>query len=116
LQVLNEVIGRIVIKNTADGIFIIVERNDGIAAPGFPEDLCAVEGVGMLDPTNCLAGTDTVGVVGVGVTVKGLQLSTLFPSQSVTQASKRIALLVAVYNYSSGMSISEKQPHPERCG
>ena len=70
----------------------------------------------MLDTCDRLAGTDTVGVVGVGVAVKLLQLTTLLPGQLMAQISKRITLLVTVYNYSSGMSISEKQPHPERCG
>ena len=70
----------------------------------------------MLDTCDRLAGTNTVGVVGVGVAVKALQLATLLPGQSMTQISKRITLLTPVYNYSSGMSISEKQPHLERCG
>ena len=70
----------------------------------------------MSNSVNRLAGTDTVGVVGVGVAVKLLQLAALLPGQLMAQISKRIALLTPVYNYSSGMSISEKQPHLERCG
>ena len=46
----------------------------------------------MLDSTNCLTGTDAVGVVGIGVAVEGLQLSTLFPSQSMTEIGSRVAL------------------------
>ena len=75
----------------------------------------------MLDTCDRLTGTDTVGVVGVGdcgfVDLNELlQLTALLPGQSMAQVSERVALLVTVYNYSSGMSISEKQPHPERCG
>ena len=70
----------------------------------------------MLDTCDRLAGTNTVGVVGVGVAVKDLQLATLLPGQLMAQIRGRVALLVTVYNYSSVMSISEKQPHPERCG
>ena len=46
----------------------------------------------MLDTCDRLAGTDTVGVVGVGVAVKLLQLATLLPGQGMTQIGGRITL------------------------
>jgi hypothetical protein len=70
----------------------------------------------VLHTGNRLAGTDTVGVVGVGVAVKALQLATLLPGQSMAQVSERVALLMLVYPHFPVMSILEKQPHPERCG
>ena len=75
----------------------------------------------MLDTGDRLAGTNTVGVISVGdcgfVDLNELlQLTALLPGQGMAQIGGGIALLVTVYNYSSGMSISEKQPHPERCG
>ena len=70
------------------------------------QDLGDIQNVIMLDATHSLAGTDTVGVVGVGVAVKLLQLATFFPSQGVTKVRNGVALLAPVYNYSSGMSIS----------
>ena len=51
----------------------------------------------MLDTCDRLAGTDTVGVVGVGVAVKALQLTTLLPGQLMAQIGGRIALPISVY-------------------
>ena len=48
----------------------------------------------MLDTVHRLAGTDTVGVVGVGVVVKGLQLPALLPGQDVAKVRSGVALLV----------------------
>ena len=39
----------------------------------------------MLHTVDGLGGTDTVGVVGVGIAIEGFQLPTLFPCQSVAQ-------------------------------
>ena len=124
LQVLLEVVGLTVVDNTADRILVIIQRNQNILVslclliivPALTQDLGAIQDVIMLDTCDRLAGTDTVGIVSVGVAVKLLQLAALLPGQLMAQIGKRIALLVTVYNYSSGMSISEKQPHPERCG
>ena len=124
LQVLLEIIGLAVVDNTADRVLIVIQRNQNILislssliiVPALTQDLGAIQEVIMLDTCDRLAGTNTVGVVGVGVAVKLLQLAALLPGQLMAQISERIALLVTVYNYFSGMSISEKQPHPERCG
>ena len=124
LQVLLEVVGLTVVNNAADRILVIIQRNQNILislrnliiVPALTQDLGAIQEVIMLDTGDRLAGTDTVGVVGVGVAVKLLQLAAFFPSQGVTEVRNEVALLTPVYNYFSGMSISEKQPHPERCG
>ena len=116
LQVLLEVVGLTVVDNTTNRILIVVQRNQRVVAPGLSQDLGAIQDVIMLDTCDRLAGTDAVGIVGVGVTVKALQLAALLPGQGMTQIGGRITLLVTVYTYSQGMSILEKQPHPERCG
>ena len=124
LQVLLEVVGLAVVDDTADRVLIVIQRNQDILislrslviVPALTQNLGAIQEVIMLDTCDRLAGTDTVGVVGVGVAVKALQLAALLPGQLMAQTGGGIALLVTVYNYSSGMSISEKQPHPERCG
>ena len=124
LQVLLEVVRFTVVDNTADGILIVIQRNQNILislrnliiVPALTQDLGAIQNVIMLDAAHSLAGTNTVGVVGIGVAVKPLQLAALLPGQLMAQTGGRITLLVTVYTYSQGMSISEKQPHPERCG
>ena len=124
LQILLEIVGLAVVDDTADRVLIVIQRNQDILislrslviVPGLTQDLGAIQDVIMLDTCDRLAGTDTVGVVGVGVAVKLLQLAAFFPSQGVTEVRNEVALLTPVYNYFSGMSILEKQPHPERCG
>ena len=75
LQILDEVVGNIVVKNTANAVLVVVQRNEGVFAPSFFEDLGAVQRVGMRYTTHRLAGTNTVGVIGVGVAVEGRKLS-----------------------------------------
>ena len=124
LQVLLEVVRFTVVDNTADRILVIIQRNQNILislclliiVPALTQDLGAIQDVIMLDTCDRLTGTDTVGIVSVGVAVKALQLAAFFPSQGVTEVRNEVALLTPVYNYFSGMSILEKQPHPERCG
>ena len=124
LQILLEVVGLTVVDNTADRVLIVIQRNQNILislclliiVPALTQDLGAIQNVIMLDAAHSLAGTNTVGVVGIGVAVKPLQLAALLPGQLMAQTGGRITLLVTVYTYSQGMSISEKQPHPERCG
>ena len=89
LQVLDEVVGNIVVENTAYRILIIVERNKRIVPPCFTENFRAVKGVGMLNFADCFARPDTVGVVGVNIVVKGFQLSVFFPGQSMTEVRGR---------------------------
>ena len=48
----------------------------------------------MLHTVDGLGGTDTVGVVGVGIAVKGLELPTLFPCQSMAQITGGVTLCV----------------------
>ena len=48
----------------------------------------------MLHTVDGLGGTDTVGVVGVGIAVEGLELATLFPCQGMTQITGGVTLCV----------------------
>ena len=42
----------------------------------------------MLDAVYCLARSYAVCIIGIGVTIKGFELSALFPSQSVTEVGE----------------------------
>ena len=45
LQVLDEIVGNVVVKNTANSVLIIVERNKRIAVPSLTKNLSAVKGI-----------------------------------------------------------------------
>ena len=102
LQILQEVVGHIVVDDTADRILVIIQRNQNILislclliiVPALTQDLGAIQDVIMLDTCDRLAGTNTVGVVGVGVAVKALQLATLLPGQLMAQIRGRVALSI----------------------
>ena len=93
LEILVEVERRIIVKDTTDRLLVVVQRNQGIlvglcrliVVPALTQNLGAVQGIHMLNAIHGLAGTDAVGIVGIGVTVKGLQLSALFPGQRMAQ-------------------------------
>ena len=53
----------------------------------------------MLYSRNRFACSDAVRIVGIGIAVKGLELSAFFPSQSVTEIRDRIALRVIGNGY-----------------
>ena len=59
----------------------------------------------MLHAVDRLTGTNAVGVVGVGITVKGLELPPLFPSQGVTQIGGRIPLGIV----GNGLTVVSRQ-------
>ena len=51
LQILDEVVGNSVVKNTANAVLVVIEGNKSISIPSFAEDLGTVESiahVGML--------------------------------------------------------------------
>ena len=50
----------------------------------------------MLNTADRLARSDAVRIVGIGVIVKGLKLTTLFPSQSVTEVLNRVTLNIVL--------------------
>ena len=56
----------------------------------------------------CLARTNTVCVVGVFDVVKLLEQSTLFPSQSVTEIARRVAL--CYFHYTKPSEKSQEKP------
>jgi len=91
LQILKEVVGGIVVEDTADTVFVIVQGNQGVVAPGFAEDLYTIQRIGVLYPVNGLTGTDAIGVVGIGVAVKRLELSALFLRQVFTPIFDEVA-------------------------
>ena len=49
---------------------------------------------GMLDTANCFGRPDSVRIVCVSVSIKRLQLSSLFPSQCVPEVGCRVALCI----------------------
>ena len=51
----------------------------------------------MLNAVYSLARSDAVGVVGIYVVVKGLELSALLPRQRMTEVGSRVALRVVAY-------------------
>ena len=63
LEILVEIVCRTIVNDTANGLLIIVKRRHGAIAPGFLQDLSAVELVGVQYAVNFLTGTDAVGVV-----------------------------------------------------
>ena len=71
-----------------------MERNECIVAPSLAQNLCAIKGVGMLDTANCFGRPDSVCIVGVSVSIKRFKLSSLFPSQSMTEVGCRVALCI----------------------
>ena len=77
LQVLEEVIRFAIILDTAYRIFIVIHRDNGVAAPRFFEDFGTVQNKGMLDSIYSLTRSDPVGIVGVLGIIKGLELSAL---------------------------------------
>ena len=48
----------------------------------------------MLDSIDRLTCSDTVCIVGIGVAIKGLELTALFPGQRVTEIRGRISLYI----------------------
>ena len=94
LQVLDEVIRSVIVKDTADAVLVVIERDEGVVAPSFTQNLGAVERVGVLDASHRLARPDTVGVVGIGIAVKAMKLSALFPRQRVSEVGGRVALYI----------------------
>ena len=71
--------------NTTNAILIIVERNERVVTPDLTEDLGAVAGIGMENTIYLLACSDAVCVVGIFNVVKLFELTSLFPSQSMTE-------------------------------
>ena len=94
LKILDEVVGYVIVENTAHAVLVIVERNKRIAVPSLAENLSSVKRVLVLYTVYSLARSDTVCIVGVSVVVKRLKLSALFPSQSVTEIRGRVTLCI----------------------
>lgn len=94
LQVLDEVVGNVVIKNTAYSILVIVERNESVTIQSFAEDLGTVKGVSMENTVDLLAGSDAVCIVGVFDVIELLKLTALFPSQIMTEVGDRVAEVI----------------------
>ena len=63
LQVLVEVEGNTVVKNTANGVLVVIEGNNDVAIPLLAENLGAIKGIGVRDTIYSFACTNTVGIV-----------------------------------------------------
>lgn len=94
LQVPAEIERCAVVDDAADAVFVVVQRNQRVVAPGLAEDCGTVKRVGVLDAAYRLAGADAVGVVGVGVAVEALELAAFFPCERVAEIRGRVALRV----------------------
>ena len=91
LQVFQEVVRYITIQNATDIFLVVIQRfeDSGVLniilaqfLPSLRDDLGAVQRVGVLHAVDRLAGTNAVGVVGIGVAVKGLELPPLLSTLS----------------------------------
>ncbi len=94
LKVLLEIVGRIIEDNTADGVFVIIKRNQGVFAPSFPQDLGSIEGISVLDTINGFRSSDAIGVVGKLNVIVGFKLTALLPGEGMTQIVERVALFI----------------------
>lgn len=65
LQVLDEIIRGVVIKNTTNTFLIIVDRNKRTGSPRFTQDFCTLKSIGVLYAPYCLARSDTIRIVGI---------------------------------------------------
>ena len=63
----------------------------------------------MLNAVYRLARSDAVGIIGIYVVVKGLELSALLPRQRMTEVGRRVALRVVAYRL---LAVSCKQVFP----
>ena len=94
LKILEEIIWYIVVDDSANTVFVIVHRDESVAAPRLFQDFSPVKGVMMHYSIYSLTRSDAVGIVGVLGIIKGLELSALFPSQRMTEIACRVALCV----------------------
>jgi hypothetical protein len=92
LQVLDEVVGNVIVENTANPVLVIVERDKRIAVPSLTKNLGTVESIFVLDTVYNFRGTNTICVVSIGISVEALELSTFLPSQSVTEIVEGVTL------------------------
>ena len=89
LQVLDEVVGNRVVENPANAVLVIIERNKRVFSPSLTENICAVKRVGVENAVTLFARSDAVCIVGILNVIKLLELTSLFPSQSVTEIGCR---------------------------
>ena len=115
LQVLLEVEWFIIEDNTADRLFIIVERNECIIAPSLAQNFCAVKCVCVFDTVYSLTCTNAVCIVGVSVSIKRFKLSSLFPRQSVSKIRCRVILHVYIVQQNVGVSMKNSAGIVKKC-
>ena len=116
LKILHEVVSKAVVYDTAYALFIIIKRSEGVAIPGFLENLCTVKSIFVLYTVYSLACSDSVSIVGIRVFIKGLKLTSLFPSKIVAEVLCGVALCIiglftimpssSHYGSLSGMKVS----------
>ena len=63
LQVLDEVVGHVVVENTANAVLVVVEGKKSISIPSFAEDLSAVKRVSVKNTVDLLAGSDATTII-----------------------------------------------------
>ena len=94
LQILEEIVGRGIVDDTANAVLVVVEGNEGVIlffVPFLAENLGTVEGVSMENSIHRLARANTVRILGVGIAVEGLKLSALIIPFSLLSVKKNSA-------------------------
>ena len=115
LQVFEEVEAHAAVVQAADGVLVIIQGDDLGIVPRFPQDLGAVQGVGMLHAVDGFRSPDAVGVIGVGIAVEGLELAALFPCQSVAQITGGVTLLLksSILSWKSNVNFQKNSRTPK---
>ena len=94
LKILDEIVGKVVVEDTANAVLVIVERNEGVFVPSLAENLSAVKRISVKNTVDLFAGSDAVCIVGVGIAVKGRKLSAPIIPFSLLSVKKNSSLKV----------------------
>ena len=99
LEILEEVIGNVVVSYTADCVLVIVEGYKSVTIPSLSQYFSTVERIIVSNTADSFARSDTVCIIGViNDSFIGLnklsKLSALLPCEGVTEVVYRVALSI----------------------
>ena len=77
LQILLEIVRYTVILDAANTVLVVIQGDQGVAVPSLSQYFSTVKNIIVSNSIDCLARPNAVGVIGVGIAVKGFQLSAL---------------------------------------
>ena len=100
LQILLEIVRHTVILDAANTVLVVIQGNQSITAPSLSQYFSTVKNIIVSNSIDSLTCADTVGVIGIGIAIKGFELSALLPDKGMTEVSGGIALQIPVYSYS----------------